>query len=308
MISYTGFDPIALGINVKYYAGLHNVLCACPWHGGSDSLCVNLQTGAFICYSCGEKGGPGKLVRKTGGSASWTNFFRPDIKEQDEEWNRMLEGPLAIDNPYLISRRVTNEQVMKHNIRSCKVGIAIPLTDRGGKTVGALIRRREGKVRYIVLGEKPPIWPLPVLDTIKTNENVIVTEGIFGVLAAERAGLSAVAVLGARVKTDVRKWLGGVRPNVVFDQDMAGYIGAIKMLQLIPDTRVLMTGAEADEMSPEQWKMICEQNNLWTSSIRQLGAKASQYMNLSEAEFWEHAPAAPKVNRKLYKDYRSNKY
>lgn len=30
---------------------------ACHFHGGSDSMRVNVATGAWICMSCGEKGG-----------------------------------------------------------------------------------------------------------------------------------------------------------------------------------------------------------------------------------------------------------
>lgn len=30
---------------------------ACQFHGGSDSLRVNMATGAWVCMSCGEKGG-----------------------------------------------------------------------------------------------------------------------------------------------------------------------------------------------------------------------------------------------------------
>lgn len=30
---------------------------ACTFHGGSDSLRVNVATGAWVCMSCGEKGG-----------------------------------------------------------------------------------------------------------------------------------------------------------------------------------------------------------------------------------------------------------
>ena len=30
---------------------------ACQFHGGSDSFRVNVQTGAFVCMSCGARGG-----------------------------------------------------------------------------------------------------------------------------------------------------------------------------------------------------------------------------------------------------------
>jgi hypothetical protein len=30
---------------------------ACPFHGGSDSLRINVDSGAWVCMSCGKKGG-----------------------------------------------------------------------------------------------------------------------------------------------------------------------------------------------------------------------------------------------------------
>lgn len=30
---------------------------ACEFHGGSDSMRINTETGAWVCMSCGEKGG-----------------------------------------------------------------------------------------------------------------------------------------------------------------------------------------------------------------------------------------------------------
>ena len=30
---------------------------ACNFHGGSDSMRVNTENGAWVCMSCGEKGG-----------------------------------------------------------------------------------------------------------------------------------------------------------------------------------------------------------------------------------------------------------
>lgn len=31
--------------------------CACSFHGGSDSMRINMATGAWVCMSCGAKGG-----------------------------------------------------------------------------------------------------------------------------------------------------------------------------------------------------------------------------------------------------------
>lgn len=289
---YQGYDPVSLGLSVRHSVGLNEVLCECPWHGGSDSLCVNLQTGAFICYSCGVRGGPGKLIKKTGGTASWTSFERPSPSEQDHEWRKLLDGDLAYDHPYLVSRGVDNWQVEKHSIRQCRLGLAFPMYDRVGHTTGALIRRADpkSKYRYVTLGGKPPVWPLQALDEVKPNYPMPVVEGVFGVLSAERAGYKAVAVLGARVKDQVKVWLSGVRPHVVFDCDLAGYLGAYKMLELLPMAKVSLKGREADELTPDEWCELMNDPGEFATNRTRVAEAAAYYLDCRIDEFLDQVP------------------
>lgn len=285
-MNYTGYDPRDLGLTVRHSAGINEVLCACPWHGGSDSLCVNLQTGKFICYSCGERGGVDKLVRQTGGSISWTTYQRPSPAEQEREWQKLLEGDFAYDDPYLIGRGVTNDQVEKFQIRRVWNGVAFPLFGRSGEHVGALIRRREGKIRYITLGEKPAIWPFTALDQLPPGHGLIVTEGVFGVLSADRANLPAVAVLGAAVKKEVRSWLQPYHLAVMFDRDLAGYMGAFKLMHLCAQVKTMDRPLEADSLDPDEWYELFEPGRyVWVDTKMGVMQAACKELKLTHGEF-----------------------
>lgn len=62
----TGFDPAGLPEPLAYYESIGLVLSgkgewrttACDFHGGSDSMRINLKRGGFICMAgCGARGG-----------------------------------------------------------------------------------------------------------------------------------------------------------------------------------------------------------------------------------------------------------
>lgn len=288
-MNYTGYDPKDLGLVVKHQAGLHDVLCACPWHGGSDSLCVNLQTGKFICYSCGERGGVAKLVKQTGGRAQWAKFERPSPTEQEREWRKLLDGDLAYDDDYLVSRGVTNDQVEKHGIRSCYGGVAFPLLDRNGNVTGALVRRRVGAIRYLTLGTKPPYWPMNKLDELPPGHGLAVTEGVFGVLSAERAHVEAVAVLGAAVKKELGKWLMPFSLAITFDRDLAGYLGAFKLMSVCPNSRALIDPPEADKLTADEWHALLDDDHerLWTGNRAAILEAATEVCGITYYDFMD---------------------
>lgn len=54
-------DPVTyfenLGLFLKGPRSAKWKTTACNFHGGSDSMRVNLTSGAWVCMSCGEKGG-----------------------------------------------------------------------------------------------------------------------------------------------------------------------------------------------------------------------------------------------------------
>ncbi len=64
----------------------------CNFHGGSDSMRVNVSTGAWVCMSCGEKGGDVLAYEIKGGGREfvdaakalgcWVDDGRPQVKNK----------------------------------------------------------------------------------------------------------------------------------------------------------------------------------------------------------------------------------
>lgn len=271
---HLGYDPAVLNLQVRHWVGQDEVMCTCPFHDDSDpSLAFNIKSGLFICYGCGARGTAAKLARQTGGYAYRTHVTAP-AHHQDVEWLNLVGAQYAYDDPYLISRGVTNDQVERFGIKRHSLGIVVPLYDARSNLVGALMRKREGKVRYLTLGEKPPLWPLQLMRgyQVEHRGRFALVEGVFGVLAADRAGVPALATLGAAVKSDAGRYLAEARPLVLFDADQAGYIGAGRVLKLSPMATVVVPGVEADELTPTQWR------DFWAG---QLGVRTADIARLA---------------------------
>lgn len=254
------YDPRELGLTVKMWSGDHEVLCACPWHGGSDSLCVNLLKGVFICYACGERGGIRKLVTQTGGIPVWQPVAAPSRNDRAEEYQKLLECDLAFDDDYLKGRGVTRQQIEKYEIRRNKRSIIIPMRDPDGNVCGALLRNYEGFVRYLVVGDKPPIWPiLSPSDVAASTTRVIVTEGVFGAMSAERAGFFGVATLGAMFKKTVVPLLRTTIPVISYDSDRAGVEGTARLVRQLGCPFIDPSAKESDMRKPHEWVELVNQ-------------------------------------------------
>lgn len=295
--SNQGYDPGSLGLSVKSWVGPNEVMCLCPYHDswGVANFCFNVRKGVFICYACGARGNVYQLAKQTGGHV-YRGYLPPAPPNVDIDWLKLAHHPLAFRNAYLQSRGVTDAQVEKYQIKLHPLGVVFPITNVRGQIVGALMRKHEGKLRYLTLGEKTPIWPLGEYSkTITGNNRVALVEGVFGVLAADRAGIPAFAVLGALVKESARQYLSDLRPLVVFDNDQAGYIGAGRVLKMSPLASVVVPGREADEMTVAEWKEVWEGNCITTNDISRL-AKLSG----DEKHFYRYQPHSRKqVHKQL---------
>lgn len=257
MESYYGYNPRELLLDVRYFLGKGEVLCSCPFHNDdSPSFCFNINKGVYVCYGCGARGGIKQLVRQTGGIVEISKIEQKSKSELEQEWKKLLIGKHAYDDEYLMSRKVTNEQIEEFSIKKNRDGIVIPLIDDNGKTCGVLLRKKIGKVRYLVIGNKPPLWPLNKLSEINKGEIVAIVEGVFGFLAANRAGINAVATLGANVKPSAIQYLSYYKPRIVFDDDFAGYLGAGKIVVMNSETEIVIPGTEADEAGIKKWRWL----------------------------------------------------
>lgn len=284
-MKYLLYDPHEIGLETGKSMGAE-VFVKCPFHDDTHpSAEFNVMTGRFYCFACGAKSFAHFIARKNGTTCS-QEFRELPAKDSDDDdaWKGLANSPLAYDNDYLQSRGVTNSQVTKYDIRSTAWGVVFPLRNENEKIVGMLARKYEGTQKYLVFGEKLPIYPLDKFQNYYGE--VVVTEGVFGALAADRAGLQSVSTLSAMVKDSAGIWLNQVSPIVCFDDDDSGYIGAAKVLKLAPLSRVIVQGDEFDEMTPKQWDMAITKPRLvfkrYTNNIQDVASFAD-----NSEKFWQ---------------------
>lgn len=252
------YDPVALGLQVRGRVSGDEVLCLCVFHTESTaSLCFNVRTGAWICYGCGARGGPTKIAKATGGDVTWTTKQVISKVLRDTDWRTLLSAPLAFDHPYLRRRRVSNEQVEMFGLRSTSKEILIPLTNLSGEVIGLLSRRTgRSRLRYVTMGDRPPLWPLDQLPSMSKEEGpIVLVEGVFGVLNGWSAGVSTLAVMGAGAANKAIAHLNIIENLLIlFDDDFAGYVGAARLIKKHSSAMALLPGGEADELTPTQWE------------------------------------------------------
>jgi DNA primase len=250
----------------------HNALTTCPFHQDDQpSFSIDMKTGLWYCFGCGAHGNAEQL-EKLLGFPVWDGV-KQEVREVETEVlsiQPIKEYPLALDNLYLKTRGVSNEQVEKYEIRAWDDGVYFPLKTYKGQTVGFQKRRmkREGP-RYVFYGRRTSSWPdegQGAWDAYlenKTKAFMVVTEGIFGALRADAAGIMAAATFGA--STAYAMWLGRQPwPYLIhaFDNDYAGWTGlmkAVDVLDVLSSHIVLRPQeVEVDQMTVDHWRKIDE--------------------------------------------------
>lgn len=256
------YDPRQLGLSVSHYSG-DEASVICPFHNDhKPSATFNIVTGLFYCFACGKSSNAAGVADHTGGHVART--FIPIVKRHssasDMPWHSLLMGDYAYDHSYLRKRLVTNAQIKKFGIRKAKNALVFPMFGLDGTLCGVTLRRRPGLFpKYLVYGDKPPLWPLKasMVSERYAARTVFIVEGIFGVLRADLAGVMAFATTGAMVKHSASRILNNIeRPLGFFDDDDAGLIAGIRLLQIAPLSRVILPGGEADELSIQEWRSL----------------------------------------------------
>lgn len=256
------YDPRQLGLSVSHYSG-EEASCICPFHNDHrPSATFNIKTGLFYCFACGVASNAKAIAAKTGGTL--TRTFIPSTlrrnRASDMPWHSLLMGDFAVNHPYLMERGVTNDQIRRYNIRRTKNAIIFPMYGLNGRVMGITMRRKPGLFpKYLIYGDKPPLWPLEsnALNERYAADTVFIVEGIFGVLRAERAGIMAFSIGGAMLKYEAARILRNLKDvRGFFDDDDAGLIASVRLLQIEPTSRIILPGGEADELSDKKWQAL----------------------------------------------------
>lgn len=258
-------DPTALNLQVFNMLNNNEISCICPFHDDhSPSASFNINNGLFYCFSCGTGKNLHQLKVELGGVVlyieSIKKLSRTLIKLKDNSWRKFLGTPLAVDNPYLKSRNVSNKLIKLYEIRLIEnIGIGFILKNGRGEITGMQIRQFPGREpRYLFLGERQPIWPVSNISNSLIDETIIITEGVFGALRVMSSGYRSVAVMGAGNIYPAVNILSGRKYRILFDGDLAGYIGAAKFASLGKDSYIVENGFEVDEENKDRVKGIIE--------------------------------------------------
>jgi DNA primase len=239
------YDPVSLGLQVISISGVEAKL-RCSFHyDKTPSARFNLEKGVYHCFGCGYSANAYQLAKFFDGEILKVELSAVDYEKDDKEWRQLLYSPLALKNRYLKSRKVTDNQIKKFNILHCDDGILFPIFDNKGISVGVQLRKYEGEPKYVLNGNRTPVWPMKNL----RHENLLMVEGVFGVLRADLFGLKAVCTMGASAIPEAARALLGRRVKIMFDDDLAGYLGAYSFMQIHKDSEVILPGLEVDESS-----------------------------------------------------------
>lgn len=238
------WDPNALGLSIVKVTGVEAKL-RCPFHlDKTPSARFNLSNGLFHCFGCGYSTNAYHLAKEFGGELLKIDLaLVPHQDEEDKEWRQLLYTKLATKSVYLSSRGVTPEQIKKFQIMGHDDGILFPIFDRNGIAVGVQERKFYGEPKYILHGDRTPVWPMANL----RYEHLLLVEGVFGVLRADHFGFRAVCTMGASAIPPAAKALEGHKVRIIFDDDLAGYLGAYSFMKLHHDSQVALPGIEVDE-------------------------------------------------------------
>lgn len=268
MRRFTRFDPHELGLDVRGFSG-NEAICCCPFHDDHDpSGSLNLDNGLWFCFSCGAISTAYKIATKLGGFVSSAILNIPKNSES-YEWQKLLSFPLAIDNPYLALRGVSNEMVEQFHIHAMPSGIVFEMRGLTDRPEAVYIRQYDGDPRYIYFGKPLPFWPMQEYRGIEHDQRVYLTEGIFGALRARSADLLSFAALGAIVRRELANYFADHKLYGCFDDDFAGYTGGGRLITLCPNAKILLPGLEWDELEPDAWRWV-DKTRRSTRSLRLL--------------------------------------
>lgn len=257
------YDPEAIGLDVVRSMG-EEVLVMCPYHSDRNASAeYNLPLGLFYCFTCQTARNAKQLAEDLGGYLSPVGEvleIYSAFRGQEEAWLNLTRNPLARDNEYLMDRLVTNRQVETHGLLASPDGIIFPIKNKFQKVTGVQIRHYDKKPKYKIFGQKQAVWPSRMF---AYPGDLFITEGVFGALRAESAGVPAAAIMGASgvklAAKHLKAWEGGrTRPYVVMDRDYAGMLAAGKFVLHEVPAILAPWKTPPDEWICEQWEVIAK--------------------------------------------------
>jgi len=278
-------DPIALGLVVEHDS-FPEVSCLCPFHDDrSPSASFNMEKGVLYCFTCATSFSAKEIANFLGGTISLVKksdkirlLSTRGSHKKIKNWRHAALFPLALSNKYLQSRLVDNNMVKAYGIREWSNSVYFRLYSHTGNLIGIQERLIDNsKFRYIVHGNKPPLWPAKEVFSLTKSKTVYLTEGIFGMLRAKAAGLQAFALLGVGQLAEALVLLNGFNVIGVFDDDIAGYTASLKLAKR--GIKTAYPTFTADEATFGYWRAFDQNQSTTTRAsliLRHVKSKTKQ--------------------------------
>lgn len=222
-------------------------LVNCLFHKDNNaSMCVNVRTGLFICYSCGAKGNITKIEQASKQAATQrvstsdvrsriSKMSAPEVEEVKRHYPDSWLDQYVCDRAYEYwgSRGLAIETIESWNLGYDKRtnSATIPVRDFHGKLLGIFRRRlnKNANPRYLYpkgFNISWHLWGAHTCHDLSEHDGLmVVTEGSVDALAMSDAGFASVALLGSRLSDHQRELLCKLSPTTIVvctDNDEAG--------------------------------------------------------------------------------------
>lgn len=253
-----GIDPEALGLSVKKLRPNGHYNCFCPFiKHERPSADFDPFKGTLFCYNCKTIKKAEELAFELGGTISWIVIEPPEPDERQDSWKLLNNYPLATSSAYLANRGIYPETILDFEIKESSDGIYIPIY-KDNRLAGIQFRKSfPSQFRYIYYGKNVSLFPFDHLQFLEPHDTIILVEGIFGALKGIQNGQKAFATFGTNPNPEIANLLNGFSNILIaYDNDFAGYLGAAKLMHLLPQAKVIVPGLEADEITFKQWQNL----------------------------------------------------
>jgi DNA primase len=238
-------DLVRGHLSVKNAYG-EEAICLCIFHDErTASLQVNMETGLYICFSCGASGGPKSLLAELG-----ISHYEPgddDLKYLMEQIRNLDRGVVKEEKVYAesllkrfkhkhsawIERNITTKTQAMFELGYYPLGdaLTIPVRDIGGRLLGVIRRNINWEQRDLPKYEEPRNikksrhlyggW----LAAKSNSREVVLVEGPLDAVKVWQAGYVGLAICGSSLteqQVGVLKRLDIDRVTLFFDNDLAG--------------------------------------------------------------------------------------
>ena len=242
-----------------------NIQFTCPFHANGQerrpSCGMNVLTGAFNCFTCGEKGSVedfvSKCFRKNDNGEFGTNWLLSlfsdsvysdrtgfNIQERKQFVPVEYVSEKELDkyrwyHEYMWKRRLTPQIVELFDIGYDKDTkcITFPVNDITGRCV--FVARRSVNTKYFNY-PKDVVKPVYALDKCLNSKTIYVCESFINALTLWTYGLKAVALLGTgdRHQYEILTKCSARKYYLCFDGDNAGKRGAERFIKNVKNDSI----------------------------------------------------------------------